>query len=149
MRQQHAGDAPFGVGGEPRVQRLRVERRPPFGLEHVDLAAEGLRDRDQPLSEDADRTRQDAVAGAEEAGHGGLEPARPRGAEHHDLGLLGPEDRLHPRRDRAQQRFELRPAMIDQRLRQGAQHRLGDGHRTGDEEQVLRHGASEDEGTSR
>ena len=52
------------------------------------------------------------------------------------------EDRLELARDRLQQHFELRTAMIDHRLPHRGEHGLGDGHGSWNEQQLLRHDSS-------
>ena len=100
-------------------------------LRHVRAVDPG--DLREPIAKAADRDRQDPVARRERVDDGGLEPARARTGQHHDV-TGRPEERLHPVEDPPEHRRELGTAVVDHLAGAGLSHGRREGGRTGDPE---------------
>ena len=101
-------------------------------LETVHLDAEGGGRPAEVVREVAVDDAQDAVAGRQRVDDGRLPAARARARVHDRLTALGLEHALEPDEDLADQRRELRAAVVDDRLRHRTHDPLGDEGGAGD-----------------
>jgi hypothetical protein len=110
----------------------------PLDLQAGDRGAVGRRDLAEPVAEVADADTEDGVAGRQEADHGGFEPAGARGRQDEHV-LTGAEGRAHAGADTADERLELRAAVVDHLEASGLADGLGQWRRAGDAQVLGRH----------
>ena len=133
MRQQD--DAGLALG-KARREIIRNRCLAPLVLETVDLAAVRLCDLRPAVAERAARDDANPLAGRAEVGDGRLHPAGAAGGVHEHL-VLRAEDLLEPLEAALVDDPEVRPAMVNHRLRHRREHLRRHGRRPGREEIAL------------
>jgi hypothetical protein len=131
----NGANAMGGVGAQRRFDRRGISAAPPIGVEDDRLEAEPRRHFVPQRRKPAGADHKDCVARRQRVDQRGLPGAGARGGKD-DHRPIRPEYALQAGQRRAAEIGEARPAMIDRRLGDGAQHASGNVGRTGNLEKV-------------